>query len=133
MINLIECAIKALKRVLHIKSKDEIFCREWAKLSTKEHVFDIKFYTYSSWSIKFYDLHKWNGYKSHWNNHDVKCGNGKTLKEAWKSLSNNILEYECVNSKEEALIKAELEMKRNWPRGWAYKAFEQYYYESNGH
>lgn len=131
MIDFIECVFKALKRALHIKSKAEIFCREWAKLSTKEHVFDIRFFTYSwehqPWSIEFYDLHKWNGEKSHWNGHDVGNGNGTTLEEAWESMANSILEYEGAKTREEALMKAELEAKRYLPRGWGDKEYWAYY------
>lgn len=112
-----------------MKSKDEIFCMEWAKLSTKEYVFDIRFFGYwekRPWSIEFYDLHKWDGIKIHWNGHDARNGDGTTLEEAWESMTDSILEYEGAKTREEALIKAELEAKRDLPRGWGCKEHKEH-------
>lgn len=113
-----------------MKTDSETFCRKWTDIESN----DVKFWTRyqgmwgdKPWRVEFYDLHRWNGKTVHWNGHDVGYGSGKTLEDAWRDLEMAILEHSHAKSREEALVKAELDAHRDLPRGWGSKEYAAYY------
>ena len=121
--------VQMLLKILHMKTDSEKFCHQWAELESIEFTFWIRHepnWGDKSWRVDFYDKHRWNGEECHWNGHDVGCGEGKTLEDAWKDLEMAIFEYSHAKSREEALVKAELDAHRYLPRGWGRKEYAAY-------
>lgn len=118
---MIEKTLYALARSLGKKTRDdEAFCRKWAGIESRDYVFYVRRECIweKPWRIEFYDLHRWNGHHIHWNGWDVESGEGTTLEEAWEDMAKKIFLYEGASSKESAIIKAELAMRKDLPRGW---------------
>lgn len=127
---LIEKTLYALAKLLGKKTRDdEAFCRKWADIESRDYVFAVRRECIweKPWKVEFYDLHRWNGDRCHWNCHDVESGVGLCLKEAWEDMARRIAEYERASSREEALVKAELEAHRELPRGWGREEFVAYW------
>ena len=122
--------IEKLIRVGHMKTDSETFCRKWAEIESKDTKFWTRYESYwgdKPWRVEFYDRHRWNGEDICWNGYDVGYGQGKTLEDAWRDLEMAMLEYSCAKSREEALMKAELNAHADLPRGWGHKEYAAYY------
>ena len=109
------------------RPSSKAFCKKWAKLASRNYKFDVSYDSERqnhAWKVELYDLWAWDGHFMHQDGHDVRSGFGKTLREAWDDLANSILQHENAKSREEALVKAELESRRDLPRGWLKEIFD---------
>lgn len=108
-------------------SKD--FCRKLANIESRDYVFEVRHEDVwmKPYRVEFYDLHRWNGQKIHWNCHDIGSGEGITLEDAWRDMEKTMLEYEHARSREEAVINYELKARRDLPRGWGVDEDKAYY------
>ena len=104
---------------------NEKFCRKWADVESCDYAFDVR--RFDVYHIEFYDLHKWDGKRIHWNGYDVGVGYGETLEDAWIDMAAKILKHEHAMSKEEALVKAELRMSKELPRGWGQTEYSMHW------
>lgn len=116
--------VEKLARAKGGEASSETFCREWADLESRDAKFCIRHeacWGDKPWRIELYDRHRWNGQDVCWNGHDVGNGKGKTLEDAWRDLETAMLEHSNAKSREEALMKAELNAHAGLPRGWGHK------------
>lgn len=116
--------VEKLARAKHRETSSETFCREWAKLESRDAKFQTRHedcWVDKPWRVEFYDRHRWDGKDVCWNGHDVGRGQGNTLEDAWRDLETAMLEYSHAKSREEALMKAELNAHADLPRGWGHK------------
>jgi len=122
------CAIGRALGVWENDTEDEDFCRAWAEASSTRWVFDVDRSPYREfpWWIRFYDLHGWAGKRRKWVDHEVEDARGHTRRLAWLDMAAKIVEYEGASSREEALLKAEIAMRRTRPRGWMQDAYDDY-------